>query len=490
MSARLGLMLAATAAIAGAVLIWLSGGFIMASGLAGIAAGGAGAIAFNLMIPSALVRLSALSRVAATYASRLVLHDVMLERIHQSRVALLSSWISQPWKSLTQQGWQLDRLLNTLDQSGLRLMSVDAANWAGLALLGTALLASIVQPLLLISFGWVALMLVPIRLVAIGIRDIQGNLLAAQERVTQQQVNLLAGSREILAYQTIDPALAQIDDTELTTLQALLTRRLLGLGVLVDIVIAVAIMIGLLSLDDWVWRCACALGLLALHEPLEKWAQGLTQAPAVTIEPAAPATDQLSTTVKAHNVWVGVDVALNSRAIDLDLGQTPRVWLTGPSGVGKSLFLNALVGLRPALSGHIERPQKLGYLPQTPHIFTQTVRENLSLYNTAATDAELHAAIAAMGLQNRLQQLDQELNPDQLSGGEIRRIGIIRLMLSQIDTWILDEPLAGLDDASKQCVLKQISAARSWVIVSHDDTVRHLEGLVEVEFPFQANQPL
>ena len=79
---RWGLLAAAVTAIAGIGLLGVSGGFIVATGIAGLAGLGA---AFNLLVPSALIRLLALTRVAAGYASRLWLHDAMLDQINGAR---------------------------------------------------------------------------------------------------------------------------------------------------------------------------------------------------------------------------------------------------------------------------------------------------------------------------------------------------------------------------------------------------------------------
>lgn len=484
MKLRAGLALAVLASLSGVVLLWLSGGFIMAAGLAGIAAAGLGAFAFNLMIPSALVRLLALTRVVASYAERLALHDAMLEQIHALRLALLKRWSVDPNEGLAQQGWRLQRLMGSLDRSGLRILTVQAPIWAGFGLLSAMVITALIQPTLFWVFAWIGLGAALAARIAKRVQGLEHQLLILDEHVTEQQVGLLQGSRELIVYQRHQAALEHLEDHNLIALEQRIARTRFGLGLLVDLTLVGAFFIGLLLLDDWIWRAACALGLLTMHDPLERWVLSFAQQDEILIPSATPTVDFIARHVAVQNLSVGIDHALNSNPIDFSLEHTPRLVLTGPSGVGKTLLLEVLVGLRNPLSGHRHRPEKLGYLPQHPHIFQGTVRENLALYDPKRSDAELLTALGVLGLDERLSTLDQTIDADQLSGGEIRRIGLARLMLSGASTWVLDEPLAGLDDLNIERVLQVIDQVPQWIIVSHDDSVMKLPNATTYPFPY------
>lgn len=160
--------------------------------------------------------------------------------------------------------------------------------------------------------------------------------------------------------------------------------------------------------------------------------------------------------------------------------------ITGPSGTGKTRFLLSSLGLcatphgqRTSLSPRLPWSD-VGWLPQAPALFTGTLRDNLCPHGSLPPD-RIFAALERVRLRSLIESLPGKLdyvleeNGRNFSGGERRRLALVRLLLLDRPVWILDEPLAGLDDVSARAVMSLLdeeSKRRTILQVSH-----HVESL-------------
>ena len=176
------------------------------------------------------------------------------------------------------------------------------------------------------------------------------------------------------------------------------------------------------------------------------------------------------------------------------------VAITGPSGSGKSTLLRLLAGEIEPAQGTIslEGPEvgemvpssstmnraSLSYpgkgtmfVAQDSHIFDMTLRENLLMAKPDASEQELDHVLDKVNLTDLLKRLEDGLDTrlgehgDLLSGGERRRLGIARALLTQPATLLLDEPSAGVDRATARHMLASIRSflpGRTLVVVTHD----------------------
>lgn len=175
--------------------------------------------------------------------------------------------------------------------------------------------------------------------------------------------------------------------------------------------------------------------------------------------------------------------------LDLALRAGERVWLRGPSGSGKSTLLYVLLGFLPH-TGEVlinglplasvrrgDWHRHVGFLAQQPELVPGTLAENLRLAAPDASDQQLVAVLREVGLWPLLQQLPLQLATPLgerglgLSGGQLSRLALARLLLRDTRVWLLDEPLAHLDPDTAERIgelLERLSRGRTVVLVSHD----------------------
>lgn len=107
-------------------------------------------------------------------------------------------------------------------------------------------------------------------------------------------------------------------------------------------------------------------------------------------------------------------------------------------------------------------------VPQSPHVFATTMRENLKLACGPIADVTLDAVLVSVGLGDI--DLDRSLVEAPLSGGEAQRLGLARALLTAAPVVILDEPTEHLDEETAANVMSTIRAAtrnRALVMTTH-----------------------
>ncbi|MGY1837550.1 ABC transporter ATP-binding protein [Blastococcus sp. SYSU DS0510] len=175
--------------------------------------------------------------------------------------------------------------------------------------------------------------------------------------------------------------------------------------------------------------------------------------------------------------------------VSLQVPAGSRVALVGPSGAGKSTVLALIEGFYPHSGGAIrwagadvrDLPRaalraRLGYVEQEAPVLAGTVRDNLLLTRPDATDPELWAVLADVGLTDVVRRSPRGLDVlvgDEgvlLSGGERQRLAIARSLLARPVLLLLDEPTASLDARNEgllRATLAAASSGRALLVVAH-----------------------
>lgn len=159
------------------------------------------------------------------------------------------------------------------------------------------------------------------------------------------------------------------------------------------------------------------------------------------------------------------------------LGEMGLLAITGPTGSGKSTLLAALAGRLEAetLQWTAGAPPAVGWAGQRPLILAGSLASNIALAAEGATKAATEGAAKAACLDQLLlnRGLDAEIDwvGSGLSGGERRRIGVARALLSGRQLLLLDEPTADLDAETAtrlRANLYELSRSRALIVATHD----------------------
>ena len=149
-----------------------------------------------------------------------------------------------------------------------------------------------------------------------------------------------------------------------------------------------------------------------------------------------------------------------------------RICLFGPSGCGKSTVLRLAMGLEKPVSGRVicRAPRIAPVFQEDRLLMQQSVARNVRF----GCHRDGSALLAAVGLAAEAQK-----RPDQLSGGQRRRVALCRALNYDAPLLLLDEPFNGLDAQSvAMCVraIDQAAGERTIILVSHDRTHAQLLG--------------
>ena len=152
--------------------------------------------------------------------------------------------------------------------------------------------------------------------------------------------------------------------------------------------------------------------------------------------------------------------------------------ITGPVGSGKSTLLSAIAGEICEVSGTITFQGSFVYLPQTPWIFSGTIRENI-LFGQAHDQPKYTRVIEACALTEDIQRFpdyDQTVVGERgevLSGGQQARVCLARAVYADADLYLLDDPLSAVDfkvgkHIFKTCI-KDLLGEKMRVLTSHEE---------------------
>ncbi len=156
--------------------------------------------------------------------------------------------------------------------------------------------------------------------------------------------------------------------------------------------------------------------------------------------------------------------------VTLGIYQGDKIGLIAANGAGKTTFLNIIAGVEDYDSGNVvfKNDLRVGYLPQLPSFDTeQTALEYATPEPIRADDYTCEDRARQMLYQFRITDLNQKMGT--MSGGQIKRVALAKVLLSEPDLLILDEPTNHLDIEMVEWLENFLTRQRiTLLMVTHD----------------------
>ncbi|HHK74450.1 MAG TPA: ABC transporter ATP-binding protein [Rhizobiales bacterium] len=163
-------------------------------------------------------------------------------------------------------------------------------------------------------------------------------------------------------------------------------------------------------------------------------------------------------------------------AISLDIPAHRITVLQGRSGSGKTTIADLVIGLFVPDSGQIlidgtplseidmdKWRQRIGYVPQEPTLFHDTIRANITLGDETITEAMIWDVLEQAGMKDIVLAMPDGLETSvgergtRISGGQKQRIALARALITRPDLLILDEVTSALDEPTERDICRNIS---------------------------------
>lgn len=188
---------------------------------------------------------------------------------------------------------------------------------------------------------------------------------------------------------------------------------------------------------------------------------------------------------------------------NLEVPQGTRVAIVGETGAGKSTLVNLVCRFFEPTEGRVlidgrdarERSQlwlhsNIGYVLQTPHLFSGTVLENLRYGRPDATMDEIEAAVKAVSADQIIARLPDGYDSDigeggnTLSTGEKQLLSFARALLADPRIFVLDEATSSVDTVTEQLIqnaIEKVMTGRTSFIIAHRlSTIRRADVILVV----------
>ena len=198
----------------------------------------------------------------------------------------------------------------------------------------------------------------------------------------------------------------------------------------------------------------------------------------------------------------GDDQPLVLRDVSVSIRRGESIGVVGPTGSGKSTLIDVLFGLLQPTSGRVTVDgadirgargawqRRIGYVPQAPFLFADTIRRNIALgiAPDQVDEQRLREAVQLAQLAEFVDSLPQGVDTRvgergiRLSGGQRQRVAIARALYNDPDLLVLDEATAALDNKTERDVtssIEQLRGRKTLIVIAHRlSTVERCDALI------------
>lgn len=502
---------------ANVLLMALSGWFIASMAVAGVSGA-----AFNFFFPSAAIRFLAISRTVGRYAERLVTHEAAFRTLSSLRVWLFGRLAPLGPAGLERYaaGDVAGRLRVDVDALESLYLRVIAPIVTGvLVLVAGVLFAYCFSPAIAVALAAVLLAcLLFVPFLAALLSRIPGRDATRQTALLRSSVaEGVRGVEELILLGAVERQAQRVDDfsavlverqEQLGRVQGITQAGIVlfsgGAAALILVVAADLVSSSQLAGPELVMLLLLTTALFEVAGPFSA---------AFLMYPAArESADRLFSLINSASDRSGTEltqvmpVRFDINARELSAGYLPdkpvldRVSFSlshaacgvvvGPSGSGKTLLGQVVQKFRAydgslTLGNHELRslssedlPGILAVLPQRPHLFNGSIRENIVMGRESITEHALQLALHDSCLDSWIAALPEGLDTpvgelgSRVSGGEARRIALARALVAETPLLLLDEPTEGLDSMTESelvCRLRNrfAVAGTTVLVISH-----------------------
>ncbi len=499
---------------ANSLLMAVSGWFIASMAVAGVTK-----VSFNYFAPSAAIRALAIIRTVGRYLERLITHGAALRLLSELRVWLflkfapLAPGVLERYST----GELAARLRGDIDSlENLYIRVIAPLAGGAVAILAATLFVacwSASAAGALLFFLSLSGLLLP--LLARRLAEPHGRRTASLSGELRRVVtDGISGGDELILLGAVDMHVKKVAELSATLVAeqknlalkgAIITSGSLlssGAGVAAVLILASGAVLGgdiqgphlvmLLLFSAAAFEATGGMSAAMLYYPAAAESARriieLADADQPVAEPAIPALPPLEFSLHCREVSFSYAENQVLNGFELHIPAGDRVALTGRSGVGKSSVAELLLRFR-EYEGSIrfggrelrdyaadDLRSSISALPQKPHLFNSTIRENIMVANPEASAEELAEVVFDTVLDEWIAALPEGLDTrvgeegSEISGGEARRVALARALLKDAPFYILDEPTEGLDAATEKLLLARIDKrlkGKSLLLITH-----------------------
>lgn len=509
----LGLSLSILTLFASVFLLSLSGWFLASTAFVGVA----GLYTFNYMLPAAGVRGAAITRTASRYMERLVDHNTTFQILSYLRTLAFQKILPLSANQLSQ--YQRADLLNRF------IVDIDALDHLYLKLFSPIITALITIGVMFIALSQInlpvaliitivltlTLLVVPVFFYYAG-KQLGETLAKQQSEYRLLLINYLQGQAELTLFNAQPRYRTKLDQLEsswlnnqqkqsalmaLSSALVLLITGILTLLVLwlitqytLSPIVALFVFVCLASSEILAPIPTAFIFLGQVLTSAKRTTAIFNQKPEIEFIPHGQSLDLSTAKVQFDNISFSYPnqpfAVLSNFSLTVNAGE--HVGLIGKTGCGKSTLLNLVtrswqpdagqIYINDVAIDELDEPtlrQAIAVVPQIITIFSDSLRQNLLIGNSSASDQQLIEVLQQVELDKLLTTehgLDLPLGQGgrSLSGGEIRRIGIARALLHNSPLILMDEPTESLDQHTEQQIIqliKQVCHNKTLLMVTH-----------------------